>query len=192
MKRNRLMILLLIVLLLGCTVSEAPEVHTDPRAEAVSPVAEQKDPEAEAPAAASTEAPETRADEPEAADFAHRVAAAWEDAGYLDGMQMYAEADVLDYYGIDLSSCKSGIACYDTSSYVLEAVLLEADEATAAELETLLTEHLTALKAQFRSYDAGALAMAEKAVLWREDGIVLLIISPDADAMQAMCRELMP
>ena len=105
---------------------------------------------------------------------------------------MYAEADVLDYYGIDLSSCKSGIACYDTSSYVLEAVLLEADEATAAELETLLTEHLTALKAQFRSYDAGALAMAEKAVLWREGGIVLLIISPDADAMQAMCRELMP
>lgn len=192
MKRNRLMILMLIVLLLGCTVSEAPEVHTDPRAEAVSPVAEQKDPEAEAPVAASTEAPDAPADEPEAADFAHRVAAAWEDAGYLDGMQMYAEADVLDYYGIDLSSCKSGIACYDTSSYVLEAVLLEADEATAAELETLLTEHLTALKAQFRSYDAGALAMAEKAVLWREGGIVLLIISPDADAMQAMCRELMP
>ena len=107
-------------------------------------------------------------------------------------MAPYSDVDLLDLYGIDVSECVSGAGYADAVSYVKEAVVIEADEATAAQIEQLLADHLKAVRAQFESYDPEAYALAEKAVLERRDGVVLMIVSPDAEAMKSLFESLLP
>ena len=70
--------------------------------------------------------------------------------------------------------------------------MIEADETTAKEIEALLGDHLDSVKRQFESYDPDAYALAEKAVLVREGGVVLMIVSPDAEAMKTVFEALLP
>ena len=156
--------------------TEAPEQPTEAPEQPTEAPAEQP---TEAPAEQPTEAPAQKS-------FAQRVADAWADAGFLNDMAPYSDVDLLDLYGIDLSACISGAGFADAVSYVNEAVVVEADEATAAAVEQLLKDHLEAVREQFRSYDADAYALAEKAVLVRDGGTVLMIVSPDAEAMRAV------
>ena len=191
--KRMLWIIALAALLCACaSVPAEPVIEPDARASAAPIAAETTKPaevkETEAPA---TEAPATEAPEAEQT-FAQRVAAAWAEQGLLDGMAPYPEDDLLDLYGIDLADCISGAGFCETAGYVREAVLIETDEATAIEIEALLSEYLEARKEQFVSYDPEAYAIAQQAVLERSGGTVLFVISPDADAMKTAFDALLP
>ncbi len=125
-------------------------------------------------------------------DFTERVADAWSAAGYLDEMAPYSDGDLLDYYGIDVTACKCAAGYCDAVGYTNEAVVAVADEAIAAEIETLLTDHVAAMKETFRSYDPDAYRIAENAVLLRDGGLVVMIISPNAQAMLETLRNIAP
>lgn len=126
------------------------------------------------------------------ADYAQRVADAWRAAGYLDDMAADSDTDLLDSYGIDLSVCRCGKGFADAVGYTKEAVVTVADEATAKEIETLLSDHIEAMKNAFRTYDPEAYRIAENAVLLRDGGMVVMIISPDAQAMLETLRSVTP
>lgn len=126
------------------------------------------------------------------ADFAGRAADAWSAAGYLDELARYSDEDLLDYYGIDVAACKCAAGYCDAVGYTNEAVVVVADETVVAEIETLLRDHLEAQKATFRSYDPDAYRLAENAVLLRDGGLVVMIVSPDAQAMLETLRNIAP
>ena len=177
--KRMVLILLTAALLCACATPAEPVVETDTRAEQTpAPIEEDVIGKVE------TEAPEKT--------LAQRIVEAWEAGGLLEGMAPYSEADLLDLYGIDLSACISGAGYSDAVSYVKETVVVEADEAAASEIEALLHNHIEQMKESFRSYDAEAYAIAEKAVLVRKDGVVLMIISPDAEAMKAVFEAQLP
>lgn len=125
-------------------------------------------------------------------DFAQRVVDAWKTAGYLDAMAPYSDMDLLDYYGIDLALCRCGAGYADAAGYTTEAVVVVADGAAADEIETLLSDHVTAMKEVFRSYDPEAYQIVENAVMLREDSLIVMIISPDAQAMLETLRGVTP
>lgn len=145
-------------------------------------------------ACAGTQGAETPAETQKAygADFPQRVAAAWDAAGYLSDMARYSDEDLLDYYGIDLSVLKGGVGYSDAVGYTTEAIVVVGEEAAAIEIEALLTEHLEAQRESFRDYDPDALKIAENAVLERDGGMVVLIVSPDAQAMLETLRTVAP
>ena len=183
-----------LLLLAGCGGKEAtpPQVQLDARAEATAAPVATAAPTAEPIATAvpaPTEAPASAA--PAESRLADALTARWEQAGLLKTLYAMDSEDVLDLYGIDFSACRSGAAFRDAAGgYAVEAVFVEAEGAVLDEAEALLREHLSAVKEQFRSYDAEALALAEKAVLVREGDAVLFVISPDADGMLAAFRDL--
>lgn len=143
-------------------------------------------------ACAGTEAPSKETEKVYGADFAERVADAWKSAGYLDDMTPYSEDDLLDYYGIDLSACKCGVGFADAVGYTTEAIVVVAPEETANEIGTLLAGHVEDMKEVFRSYDPDAYKIMENAVLLREGELVVLIVSPDAQAMLETFRGVNP
>jgi hypothetical protein len=169
--KRMICLLLFAALLCACTSSDAPATQ----------------PPAPEPSAAAEGTPA-----PEAAPYAQRVVDAWNEAGYLENMAPYSEEDLLDYYGIDLSTVKSGAGYADAVGYTLEALVIEADGETADEIETLLKDHLESLKTQFRSYDPDALKLAEDAVFEREGDVIVLIVSPNAQAMLGILRGIEP
>ncbi|MBR0426065.1 MAG: DUF4358 domain-containing protein [Clostridia bacterium] len=181
-----------LLLLVGCTAAPVPEVQLDPRAQATSAPTEPvttPEPVLETAVPEETEAPLPEETEvPSEATLSDRVAAAWEDAGYLSDLVQYSDMDLLDLYGIDLTACKSGIGFADAVGYTNEALVIEAEETMAAEIESLLKTHLETVKNQFRSYDPEALKLAEDAVLLRDGGVVVMIVSPLAEEMLAAYR----
>ena len=181
-----------LLLLVGCTAAPVPEVQLDPRAQATSAPTEHvttPEPALETAVPEETEAPLPEETEvPSEATLSDRVAAAWEDAGYLSDLVQYSDMDLLDLYGIDLTACKSGIGFADAVGYTNEALVIEAEETMAAEIESLLKTHLETVKNQFRSYDPEALKLAEDAVLLRDGGVVVMIVSPLAEEMLAAYR----
>lgn len=126
------------------------------------------------------------------ADYAQRVAEAWKAAGYLDDMARYSDTDLLDYYGIDLSLCKCGVGFSDAVGYTTEAIVVVADGAAADEIESLLNEHVASMKEAFRSYDPEAYRIMENAVMLREGELIVMIVSPDAQAMLDTLRTVAP
>ena len=126
------------------------------------------------------------------ADYAQRVAETWEKKGYLDDMARYSDVDLLDYYGIDLSLCKCGVGFSDAVGYTTEAVVVVADGAAADEIESLLSEHVASMKEVFRSYDPEAYKIMENAVMLREGELIVMIVSPDAQAMLDTLRTVAP
>ncbi len=189
-----------LLLLLGCGGKEVtpPQVQLDARAEATAApavaIAPPDEPVIE-PAATAESAPTQTPAEPaavsETASLAGALTAAWEQAGLLKDLYAMDAEDVLDLYGIDFALCKSGAAFRDAAGgYANEVVMLEAESAVLDEAEALLRDHLTAVKEQFRSYDAAALALAEKAVLVREGDAILFAISPQAQELLAAFRGL--
>ena len=126
------------------------------------------------------------------ADYAQRVADAWKEKGFLDDMARFTDEDLLDYYGIDLAGCKSGVGYVDATGYTTEAIVVVAEEATAKEIETLLSDHLASAKETFRSYDPEALKIVENAVMLREGDLIVMIVSPDAQAMLETLRNVAP
>ena len=181
-----------LLLLVGCTAAPVPEVQLDPRAQATSAPTEPvttPEPALETAVPEETEAPLPEETEvPSEATLSDRVAAAWEDAGYLSDLVQYSDMDLLNLYGIDLTACKSGIGFADAVGYTNEALVIEAEETMAAEIESLLKTHLETVKNQFRSYDPEALKLAEDAVLLRDGGVVVMIVSPLAEEMLAAYR----
>ena len=181
-----------LLLLVGCTAAPVPEVQLDPRAQATSAPTEPvttPEPVLETAVPEETEAPLPEETEVSSeATLSDRVAAAWEDAGYLSDLVQYSDMDLLDLYGIDLTACKSGIGFADAVGYTNEALVIEAEETMAAEIESLLKTHLETVKNQFRSYDPEALKLAEDAVLLRDGGVVVMIVSPLAEEMLAAYR----
>ena len=126
------------------------------------------------------------------ADYAQRVAEAWEKKGYLDDMARYTDVDLLDYYGIDLSLCKCGVGFSDAVGYTTEAIVVVADGAAADEIESLLSEHVASMKEVFRSYDPEAYKIMENAEMLREGDLIVMIVSPDAQAMLDTLRTVAP
>lgn len=198
---KRLIILVLVsVLICACAKAPAePVIEKDERSQqtplATDKVSKPADDTTMEPVAAAPSA-ETETSEPVPADsvpeetFSQQVVRVWTEAGLLEGFAPYSELDLLDLYGIDLSLCYNGAGFADAVSYVNEAVVVEADEETAKQIEQLLKNHLDAIKEQFESYDADAYALADKAVLVRDGGIVLMIVSPDAKAMQDLVSQI--
>ncbi|MBR2644777.1 MAG: DUF4358 domain-containing protein [Clostridia bacterium] len=193
------MLLILLCAVLLCACSERPKVpiiEPDMRAQTPVPTEESVQievaPSKETPAPVRTVEPAAEpTEEPAqtAASYADRVTAAWTAEGLLDGMAPYSEEDMLDLYGIDLSACISGVGFAETAGYTQEIVLVEADETTAGEIYQLLSDHLYMMKEQFRSYDADAYALVEKAVLINEHGAVLMIVSPDAETIARVAAD---
>ncbi len=190
--KKGLYLLLAAALLIGCAKPAAPELQKDPRMESaavsvpnVTPI-----PASEANPSAPFHQPDETSEAGESLSLAQRAAAAWDEQGLLNGMVPYSDSELLDYYGIDLSVCRSGIGYADAVGYTNEIVLIEADETEAARVKELLLSHLDAAKDQFRSYDPEALALVEKAVLLQEGGTVLMIVSPESDALLAVWRSL--
>ena len=126
------------------------------------------------------------------ADYAQRVAEAWKEKGYLDDMARYSDGDMLDYYGIDASACISAAVYGDAVGYTTEAAVVVADGAVADEIETLLTDHVASMKEVFRSYDPEAYKIVENAVMLREGNLIVMIVSPDAQAMLDTLRTVAP
>ena len=183
--KRMIWILLLAALLCACSGQSEPVIEIDTRAQNTPvPTAAGETPDV---VAAPTEQPKTPATEAPAtetpASYADRVIAAWDAAGLLEGYAPYSEEDMLDLYGIDLSVCISGAGYAETAGYTDEIVLIEADEGTAGEVYALLADHLELMKVSFRSYDAEAYALVEHAVLQNENGVVLMIVSPQAEAL---------
>lgn len=189
-----------LLLLAGCGGKEpaAPQVQMDQRASATAaPAAATAAPETVAIVTAATEAPAETAPTAEPApansaesDFVDSLVVQWMTDGLMEDMYPLTAEDALDYYGIDFSACKAAMAFGDAVGYVNEAVIVAAEGPVLDEAEAMLKDHLTAVKNQFRGYDADALALAEKAVLIREGNMVLFIISPNAEAMLAVYRNL--
>ena len=189
-----------LLLLAGCGGKEpaAPQVQMDQRASATAaPAAATAAPETVAIVTAATEAPAetTPTAEPAPAnsaesDFVDSLVVQWMTDGLMEDMYPLTAEDALDYYGIDFSACKAAMAFGDAVGYVNEAVVVAAEGPALDEAEAMLKDHLNAMKNQFRGYDAEALALAEKAVLIREGNMVLFIISPNAEAMVAVYRNL--
>ena len=189
-----------LLLLVGCGGKEpaAPQVQMDQRASATAaPAAATAAPETVAIVTAATEAPAESAPTAEPApansaesDFVDSLVVQWMTDGLMEDMYPLTAEDALDYYGIDFSACKAAMAFGDAVGYVNEAVIVAAEGPVLDEAEAMLKDHLTAVKNQFRGYDADALALAEKAVLIREGNMVLFIISPNAEAMLAVHRNL--
>ena len=189
-----------LLLLVGCGGKEpaAPQVQMDQRASATAaPAAATAAPETVAIVTAATEAPAetTPTAEPAPAnsaesDFVDSLVVQWMTDGLMEDMYPLTAEDALDYYGIDFSACKAAMAFGDAVGYVNEAVIVAAEGSVLDEAEAMLKDHLNAVKNQFRGYDADALALAEKAVLIREGNMVLFIISPNAEAMLAVYRNL--
>lgn len=187
--------LVLFLGLMGCGTAEAPQVQLDERMEAQAPVAEQaetQEPTAEPEPPAATEPPEAteppaEGDEPDET-YADALAAAFLQTGALDDMAPYSDTDLLDYYGIDPAACESIVGYTDAVGYTNELLIIQADETLAAELETLLAGYLEDRAAQFAGYDADAEALVRQAVLRRDGGVVLMIVSPEADALLDVYR----
>ena len=188
-----------LLLLAGCGGKEpaAPQVQMDQRASATAaPAAATAAPETVAIVVTATEAPADPAPVATApansaeSDFVDSLVIRWMTDGLMDDMYPMTAEDALDYYGIDFSACKAAMAFGDAVGYVNEAVVVAAEGPALDEAETMLKDHLNAMKNQFRGYDAEALALAEKAVLIREGNMVLFIISPNAEAMVAVYRNL--
>ena len=188
-----------LLLLAGCGGKEpaAPQVQMDQRASATAaPAAATAAPETVAIVVTATEAPADPAPVATApansaeSDFVDSLVIRWMTDGLMDDMYPMTAEDALDYYGIDFSACKAAMAFGDAVGYVNEAVIVAAEGSVLDEAEAMLKDHLNAVKNQFRGYDADALALAEKAVLIREGNMVLFIISPNAEAMLAVYRNL--
>lgn len=175
--------------LAGCGAAEAPQVQLDERMETQPPVLEQTEmqsPTVEPEPPADTEPP---ADGGEADEtYADALAAAFLQTGALDDMAPYSDTDLLDYYGIDPAACESIVGYTDAVGYTNELLIVQADEAQAAEFETLLAGYLEDRAAQFAGYDANAEALVRQAVLRRDGGVVLMIVSPEADALLDVYR----
>lgn len=181
--------LALCLALAGCGAAETPQVQLDERMEAQAPVAEQAEtqaPTAEPEPLAATEPP-AEGDEPDET-YAGALAAAFLQTGALDDMAPYSDTDLLDYYGIDPAACESIVGYTDAVGYTNELLIVQADEAQAAEFETLLAGYLEDRAAQFAGYDADAEALVRQAVLRRDGGVVLMIVSPQADALLEVYR----
>lgn len=181
--------LVLCLALAGCGAAETPQVQLDERMEAQAPVAEQAEtqaPTAEPEPLAATEPP-AEGDEPDET-YADALAAAFLQTGALDDMAPYSDTDLLDYYGIDPAACESIVGYTDAVGYTNELLIVQADEAQAAEFETLLAGYLEDRAAQFAGYDADAEALVRQAVLRRDGGVVLMIVSPEADALLDVYR----
>lgn len=176
--KRMICLLLFAALLCACAASDAPAAATPEPAPSA--------------AADGTPEPAEPTNAPEAAPYAQRVVDAWKEAGYLADMAPYSDEDLLDYYGIDVSTLKSGAGYADAAGYTLEALVIEADGETADEIEALLSDHLESLKTQFRSYDPDALKLAEDAVFERDGGVIVLIVSPDAQAMRELLHGVEP
>ena len=171
-----------LLLLVGCGGKEqpAPQVQRDERAAATAAPAEATPaPQTVTAVTAPTEAPAESAPAaepapaaPEESGLVDSLAVQWATDGLVENMFPLTAEDVLDYYGIDLAACRNGLVFGDAVGYAM------------------LQDHLQAVKAQYKGYDAEALALAEKAVLLREGNVVLFIISPNAEAMLAVYREL--
>ena len=197
---KRIIVFCIALLLVGCGGKEpaAPQVQMDQRASATAaPAAATAAPETVAIVTAATEAPAESAPTAEPApansaesDFVDSLVVQWMTDGLMEDMYPLTAEDALDYYGIDFSACKAAMAFGDAVGYVNEAVIVAAEGPVLDEAEAMLKDHLTAVKNQFRGYDADALALAEKAVLIREGNMVLFIISPNAEAMLAVYRNL--
>ena len=188
-----------LLLLAGCGGKEpaAPQVQMDQRASATAaPAAATAAPETVAIVVTATEAPADPAPVATApansaeSDFVDSLVIRWMTDGLMDDMYPMTAEDALDYYGIDFSACKAAMAFGDAVGYVNEAVVVAAEGPALDQAEAMLKDHLNAMKNQFRGYDAEALALAEKAVLIREGNMVLFIISPNAEAMVAVYRNL--
>lgn len=187
-----------LLLLVGCGGKEqpAPQVQMDARAETTAaPAKETAAPQSVSVVPAATEAPVVTeapivTEAPAQEGFADRLLAQWQTEGLTEDMYPLTAEDALDYYGIDLSACRSGVVLGDAVGFANEAVVVEADKAVLDEVEALLQDHLSAVKAQYKGYDAEALALAEKAVFLREGDVLLYIVSPNADGMLAAYRSL--
>lgn len=189
-----------LLLLVGCGGKEqpAPQVQRDERAAATAAPAEATAaPQTVTAVTAPTEAPAESAPTaepapaaPEESGLVDSLTVQWATDGLVENMFPLTAEDVLDYYGIDLAACRNGIVFGDAVGYANEAVIVEAEDGVLNEVEAMLQDHLQAVKAQYKGYDAEALALAEKAVLLREGNVVLFIISPNAEAMLAVYREL--
>lgn len=187
--------LVLCLALAGCGAAETPQVQLDERMETQPPVLEQTEmqsPTVEPEPPADTEPPEAteppaEGDEPDET-YADALAAAFLQTGALDDMAPYSDTDLLDYYGIDPAACESIVGYTDAVGYTNELLIVQADEAQAAEFETLLAGYLEDRAAQFAGYDADAEALVRQAVLRRDGGVVLMIVSPQADALLEVYR----
>lgn len=120
--------------------------------------------------------------------YAEALCAAFAQTGAIDAFAPYSEIDILDYYGIDVAECISAVAYVDTEGYACELVIVEAEEAMAKDIESLLTEYLDMRYKQFESYDADAAQLVKDAVMRRDNGIVLMIVSPQADELLSIYR----
>ena len=195
--KKTIALLLMLTMLIGCSASTVPEVQMDSRASSqtsedfsASPVpTEESVTDMTEQSAQSEEASEQliQAEEPvtvaQQSTYSEAVAKAWEEAGLLDGVVQYFDVDLLDLYGIDPNLCVSCVGYADAVGYTKEIIFVETDTAYAAEVESLLQTHLETVQNQFRSYDPEALKVAENAILLREGGIVLMLITQNADEM---------
>lgn len=95
---------------------------------------------------------------------------------------------VFDAYGIDPATCKQEIVIsYYDGSCTAELWMIEAvDETAAKTIHTLAQERLDSMGAQFRTYDAAAFALVEKAKLVTHGNCLVMIVAENAESLLAI------
>ncbi len=104
---------------------------------------------------------------------------------YLPEMVTLDDKAMMNLYGVDAEKCNQAIIANCNDGLLSDEVwLIEAvDEAAAAEIVELAQNRVEREKEETKSYAPDQYAVVEKAKILNDDNFVVLIISPDVDAL---------
>ncbi len=92
--------------------------------------------------------------------------------------------DMLDYYGIEAAKIEELTAVQDACGYKDEIVMIKAaDEASAQEIASLLTEHIEYQKESMRNYDAAQFEVLNGSKVDIKGVWVAMFVSSSQDKM---------
>ncbi len=105
-------------------------------------------------------------------------------------MMLVDDSMLFNYYGIDTEDCKQAVVAICSNALLTDEVwLIEAKNADAlAHLETLANNRLAAKAAESETYSPEQFAVVKKAKLILQENYLILLVSPDVDALESIYR----
>ncbi len=109
----------------------------------------------------------------------------------LPNMIELSEKRLLNYYGIDAQACPQALARINEAGLSVDEIwLIEAADASVAEgIAEIARSRITQLCAETEKYSPELYAVAQKGQVLHEGAYVALFISPEAETMAQIFRE---